>query len=184
MCIKLIIGLGNPKKKYYKTRHNIGIWVINKLLNKKTKHGIIYSIIVNNNKIFFYTPNTYINKSGKNILKIKKKLGIKSKKILIIHDDININIGKAKIKKGIKLCTHNGIKNIYKYFKKKNIYRLRIGIGKPIHKEKLNNFVLSSPNEKEKKLINLSIKKSIYCIKLLFKNKNMIKVQNILNSYK
>ncbi len=181
MNIKLIIGLGNKNKKLYNTRHNVGIWFIKKFLKlKKIILNKIYIIKIKNKKIFLYIPKSYINNCGKQIYKIKKKLNIKNKNILIVHDDININPGKSKIKINSNYkSTHNGIKNIIKYIKN-NFYKLRIGIGKPKNKN-LKTFVLSKPNNLEKKLIKKSIKKCIFYIKKLIIKKNLINIQNILN---
>ncbi len=183
MCIKIIIGIGNIDKKLFKTRHNVGIWFIKKFLNKKKiKFNKVYQKKINKKNIYLYIPNTYINLCGKNIYKIKKKLNLMNKEILIVHDEINLNPGIVKIKKNIgKKSTHNGIKNIIKYFKKDNFYQLRIGIGKPLKKKKLRKFVLSIPKKKIKKLIKKSIKKSIFYIYLWINNKKLNFIQNILH---
>ncbi len=183
MSIKLIIGIGNKNKHLKNTRHNIGIWFIKKLLNKKKIIlNKIYKLNIKNKKIYIYIPNSYINKCGKYIKKIKKKLKIKTKNILIVYDDINILPGYSKIeKKNKKKITHNGIKNIIKKIKKKNFYKLRIGIGRPKKNIDLKKFVLSKPNKLEKLLIKKRIKKCIFYIKKLIKNNNFIKIQNLLN---
>ncbi len=189
MCIKIIIGIGNKKKKLINTRHNVGVWLINKIINKKynknIKFGKIYYKYINKKKIYLYTPLSYINECGKKIKKIKKKLKIKNKEILIVHDEINLKPGYIKIKNNFaNKSTHNGIKNILLKLKKNNFYQLRIGIGYPKEKNKLKEFVLSIPNKKEKKLIYKSIKKSIKYIKIWIKKKNFKNIQNILNSNK
>ncbi len=183
MCIKIIIGIGNINKKLLNTKHNVGVWFIKKFLNiKELKYNKIYKINIKNKKIYLYVPNTYINLCGKNILYIKKKFNFKNKEILIVHDEINLNPGKSKIKYNIgKKSTHNGIKNIIKYLKKDDFYQLRIGIGKTYKNNDLKKFVLSPPNKKDKKLIYKSIQKSIYYILLLIKNNNLNKIQNYLN---
>ncbi len=183
MCIKIIIGIGNIDKKLFNTRHNAGIWFIKKILDKKKiKFNKIYKKNIKNKKIYLYIPNTYINLCGKNIYVIKNKLHLKNKEILIVHDEINLNPGEVKIKKNIgKKSTHNGIKNIIKYFKKDNFYQLRIGIGKPQKKHNLKKFVLSSPKKKDKKLINESINKSIFYISLWIHNKKLNFIQNYLH---
>ncbi len=189
MCIKIIIGLGNKDKKLFNTRHNIGTWYIYKFLKKKIytkiKMNIIYNLKIAKKNIYFYIPKSYMNNIGKNILQIKKKLKIKNKEMLFVHDELNLNPGYSKITKGLKNCTHNGIKNIVENIKLKNeFYRLRIGIGKPKKKYKLKQFVLSKPTKKEKYLIKKSITKSIKYIKILIKENNFKKIQNILNSKK
>ncbi len=183
MCIKIIFGLGNKNKNLSYTRHNVGIWFIKKILNQKNiKFNKIYKILLKNKYIYLYIPKTYINLCGKYIKKIKKKLKIKTKEILIVHDEINLKPGKIKIKNKIGFkSTHNGIKNIIKNLKKDNFYQLRIGIGKPTEKNKLKQFVLSKPNKKEKKKIMYSINKSIKYIKILINKNNLNLVQNHLN---
>ncbi len=182
MNIKLIIGLGNKNKKLFNTRHNVGIWFIKKFLKlNKIILNKIYIKKIKKKLIFLYTPNSYINNCGKLIFKIINKLNIKSKNILIVYDDINILPGNCKIQNNInKISTHNGIKNIIKYIKKNNFYKLRIGIGKPKNNN-LNNFVISKPNKLEKNLIKKSIKKCIFYIKKLIKYNNLNKIQNSIN---
>ncbi len=187
MCIKIIIGIGNYINNLLFTRHNVGIWWINKIINneyfKNIIFGKLYNLNIKKKNIYFYVPKTYINNVGKYIYKIKNKLNLKNNEILIIHDEININKGNVKIKNNFgKKSTHNGIKNILKYLKKDNFYQLRIGIGKPKKKKKLKDYVLSEPNYKEKYIICKSIKKSIKYIKILIKNNNFKFIQNILNS--
>ncbi len=183
MCIKIIIGIGNIEKKLFNTRHNVGIWFIKKFLNKKKiKFNKIYRKNIKNKEIYLYIPNTYINLCGKNIYIIKKKLHLKNKEILIVHDEINLNPGVVKIKKNIgKKNTHNGIKNIIKYFKKDNFYQLRIGIGRPLKQYNLKKFVLSPPTKKDTKLIHQSINKSIFYISLWIHNKKLNFIQNKLH---
>ncbi len=186
MCVKIIFGIGNTNKKLLNTRHNIGILFIKKFLNtfniKKIKYNYIYKLKIKNKYIYIYVPKTYINTCGKNIKKIIKKLKLKNKETLIVHDEINLKPGKIKIKKNIgKKSTHNGIKNILKYLKKDNFYQLRIGIGKPKNKNDLKTFVLSKLKNKEKKKIIYIIKKSIKYIKILTQKNKLSKIQNYIN---
>ncbi len=188
MNIKLITGIGNANKKLLNTRHNVGTWVIKKFLHEKNikeiKLGKIYEININHKNIYLYIPNTYINNSGKHIFIIKKELKLQNKEILIIHDDIDLNPGRVKLKQGIgSICTHNGIKDIAKNIKGKiNFYRLRIGIGKPCDKQHIKKYVLSKPNKTDKNNILKVIKKIIFCIKFWISQNNLNKVINILHT--
>ena len=143
-----ICGLGNPGKKYINTRHNIGIDVIDNIINR-------YNFVLKKNddskeiflgKFLNYDcllckPKTYINISGKLIGEIVKFYKIESSKILIIHDDLDLKLGKVKIKFGGSNAGHNGLLSIDKTIGK-DYKRLRIGIGHPGSKDLVSSYVL------------------------------------------
>ncbi|WMY95170.1 MAG: aminoacyl-tRNA hydrolase [Arsenophonus sp.] len=174
--IKLIVGLANPGIKYELTRHNVGSWYI-KLLAKKYKQ-----ILKLNNNFFGYTgkinlygdpiylliPTTYMNINGKAVLSLVKSYHIQPEKILIVHDELNLIPGQAKIKFGGTNNGHNGLNDIQeKLGNNPNFYRLRIGIGHPGDKKKVIQFLLNPPTIQEQKLINITIHEAIFCTEIL-----------------
>lgn len=189
--IKLIAGLSNPGKIYTNTRHNIGAQYIKslakkyktKLKNNKKLIGYTNKLKIENSIVHLFIPNTYINNSGNAILNFIKYFKINITEIMIVHDDLDIPIGRAKIKLGGKNCTHNGIKDIQKKLKNHNFYRLKIGIGHPGRKKEVINYLLNIPNNIEQKSINESINKSINCTQILFK-KGIQEAINELHFYK
>ncbi|WMY97207.1 MAG: aminoacyl-tRNA hydrolase [Arsenophonus sp.] len=173
--IKLIVGLGNPEKKYFLTRHNIGYWYLNLLMRnyniiskKKYPLGYIHQIMIENNKVFLLFPKTYINLSGLSVSYIKDIYSIKNNEILIAYDDLTLPIGRAKIKFGNTYVTHNGIRNIEDVLKNNNFYRLRIGIGHPGKKQNVTRFLLNIPSIRERKIINYCINKIVLATKFFF----------------
>ncbi|MDH3004351.1 MAG: aminoacyl-tRNA hydrolase, partial [Candidatus Shikimatogenerans sp. JK-2022] len=115
----LIIGLGNPLKKYEYTRHNIGsyiikLFIINKKIKKKFSNnlGNIYMNYYNNLKLFFLLSNLYINNIGLSVYYFLKKYKFNNKNLIVISDDIYINFGKIKLKKNGGSGGHNGLKSI------------------------------------------------------------------------
>lgn len=178
--IKLIVGLGNPGAKYNMTRHNIGsryIQLLSKKYNIVLKKKIYFlgytgTIKTKKNKnIHLLIPTTYMNLSGKSVKKIKKYYKIKSKEILIAHDNLNLKLGKNKIKLGGSNHGHNGLKNIQKEINNSNFYRIQFGIGRPKEKNEIIKFVINKPNKKEQEKIDQGIKKIINYSDLIFREK-------------
>ena len=134
--MKLIVGLGNPGKEYNNTRHNAGFMAIDfyatkNNLNFKSKfNGLYAETIINNEKVLFLKPQTFMNLSGECIIKYINYFNIDIKDILIIYDDVDFEVGTFKIKPSGSSAGHNGVKNIIKNIKTENFNRIRIGITK------------------------------------------------------
>jgi PTH1 family peptidyl-tRNA hydrolase len=116
--MKLIVGLGNPEKKYENTRHNCGFRAIDFYAAKnnlvfKNKYNSLYSEqIINNEKVIFVKPQTYMNLSGNAVRQFVKFYNLDIKDLLIIYDDVDFEIGTFKIKRGGSSGGHNGMNNI------------------------------------------------------------------------
>ena len=135
--MKLIVGLGNPGKEYENTRHNTGFLVIDYYAKKNNlsswkefKNGLYCEINCNGEKILFLKPQSYMNLSGEVVRKYVEYFKINIEDVVIIHDDMDINIGNIKLKLNGSPAGHNGIKNIIKNLKTENIKRIKIGISK------------------------------------------------------
>lgn len=131
--MKLIIGLGNPGKEYENTRHNIGFMILDNYLKKGTwqkKYNALYTTeIINNEKVIFIKPETYMNLSGNSVIEFVNFYKIESKDILVIHDDLDLPFGKIRIKVNSSAGGHNGIKSIIERLGNNNFARLKIGIS-------------------------------------------------------
>ena len=139
--MKLFVGLGNPGERYKLTRHNVGFMVLDKLIkNHQLKAGIkslihfFNKIIIDQKSMILLKPLTFMNISGHAVQKVKNFYGIDPNNIVIIHDDIDLELGKIKLKKGGGDGGHNGLKSIIKLIGSE-FNRIRIGIGRP---EKIN----------------------------------------------
>ena len=132
--MKLIVGLGNPGKEYEKTRHNVGFMAIDHYLGnesfKSKNNGSYYEKIINNEKIIFLKPLTYMNNSGLAVRYFSDYFNIDINDILVIYDDMDFDVGKYKIKSSGSSAGHNGIKSIIKHLGTENFKRIRIGISK------------------------------------------------------
>jgi len=136
--MKAIVGLGNPGKKFEKTRHNVGFLVIENLKlkienfsdwenNKKLLSEISEGEIANQ-KIILIKPQAFMNNSGKSVKMLNTKYKIQDTNLFVIHDDIDIPLGKIRISKGRSSAGHKGIESIIKELGTKNFVRFRIGI--------------------------------------------------------
>ena len=153
----LIVGLGNPGKEYENTYHNIGFMALDfylknlgLTLNKKKDNSLILEEKINSKKIIFCKPLTYMNLSGTSVVALSNKFKVEKNKILIIYDDIDLEEGVVRFRKEGSAGTHNGMKDIINKMGTTEVARIRIGIGKPTHKEQdLANFVLSKIKNKD-----------------------------------
>ena len=159
----LLIGLGNPGSKYKRNRHNVGHMTIDMIVKKygfkkknKNKFGKVFEGKILNEKIFALKPKDFMNLSGVSIKKFLDFYKINIKNLLVIHDDIDLPLGKIKIKIGGGNAGHNGLKSIDAIIGK-NYKRIRIGIDRPKNNTNVNQFVLENFEKKEEKEIIFSI---------------------------
>ncbi len=172
----LIIGLGNPGKKYEYTRHNFGFISLNSLAKKNNitwkKHTTSNSLItyfkLKKEKIILAKPQNFINNSGISVKSLKQYYKIPTNKIIIIYDDIDITFNKLKISKSKSSGGHNGIYSIIQNLKSKEFIRIRLGIGPK--KGKLESFVLKEFNKKEKNIIQEIIDTSHLALEEILNN--------------
>ena len=169
--MKLIVGLGNPGYQYANTRHNVGFWFVDRFLelNKSSAineikcNSIINQYVKNSKKIILSKPQTFMNLSGNGILSIMNFYKINIEDVLVVHDELDLSIGKIKLKQGGGDNGHNGLKNITQIIGP-NYWRLRCGIGRPIDNDNISNYVLSVPKKEEYNLIIGAIDKSLNVI--------------------
>ena len=161
----LIVGLGNPGIKYNNTRHNIGFRIIDALAKEnnfpefklsKKHNSLISENIIDDKKIMLVKPQTFMNNSGKAIQSIIDYLSLTFDNLLVVHDDIDIEIGEIKISKNSRSAGHKGVQSIIDEIGTKDFARLRMGI-KPITENQraieTEKFVLEKLNQNEEKIL-------------------------------
>ena len=172
--IKLVVGLGNPQKNLLLTRHNVGYWYLDKLLEKfdsklvedKKLNSFWCKVEYKGDSIFLVKPSLFINDSGKSISSFIKYYKILPENILVIHDDIDLNVGDTRLKFGGGHGGHNGLRDIINHIGK-NYWRLRVGVGHPGEKSLVHNYVLNNPSKNDNLEINISINESFENIDIL-----------------
>ncbi|QGS52448.1 aminoacyl-tRNA hydrolase [Spiroplasma tabanidicola] len=161
---KLIVGLGNPGKQYELTRHNTGFIAIDFLLDyyqyqntKEDFKSILYFSSINNEKVIFAKPQTYMNLSGEALIMIMHFYKIKTEDIIIIYDDKDLELGRIRFREQGSSGGHNGIKNIIKHLGCEKFNRIKIGIDPPAENFKIVDWVLSKLSQEEIQIIKSSV---------------------------
>lgn len=165
--MKCIVGLGNPGKKYEKTRHNIGFMVIDELLrrhgwtlNKKKFSGKYALEHLHGEQVVLLQPETYMNLSGKCIKPLVDYYKIDVKDVLVIYDDLDLPTGKIRLRQKGGHGGHNGIRSTIDHLATREFKRLRIGIGRPTTPIPVVDYVLGSFPNDQKESVTTSITKA------------------------
>jgi PTH1 family peptidyl-tRNA hydrolase len=156
----LIVGLGNPGDKYKETRHNIGFEILDFISDKKESKfeaqrlGDLSEISIKGKKVFLLKPSTFMNLSGKAVKYWMQQENIKIQNILIISDDLNLPLGRIRLRPSGSSGGHNGLENIESLLNSNKYPRLRIGISNPNENFNQIDFVLGKFNEEEYDLLS------------------------------
>ena len=170
----IIIGLGNPEPEYSKTRHNMGFDTVNKIAKKhniqinKSKFNSIYGVgQIDTEKVILVKPQTYMNLSGKAVKEFIDFYKIRNEEIIIIYDDIDIEKGTIKIRKKGGPGSHNGMKSVISEIKVQEFNRIRVGIGTPVYKNDMINYVIGKVNDTEYEQLEKGIEKAAKAVELI-----------------
>lgn len=171
----LIVGLGNPGEKYEDTRHNIGFMVLDKLLKKMTavkdsvweENGKFNSLLARvNNEVLLAKPLSFMNSSGVVVKKLTSFYKIPPFGLFVVHDDVDLPLGKIKIAIDKGSAGHKGVESIMENLGGKNFVRLRVGVGKDERKP-TDKFVLLPFAFRERGRLSNIIKKSVEAIEFI-----------------
>ena len=161
----LIAGLGNPGPQYEHTRHNVGFWWLDQLarelsttFNVENKfHGQLAQSQYAQDKLFLLKPLVFMNRSGQSVAALANFYKIPTSNILVIHDELDLPTGTAKLKRGGGHGGHNGLRDIISVTGSKDFLRCRLGIDHPGHSSLVSNYVLSKPSLADRQNIELAI---------------------------
>jgi PTH1 family peptidyl-tRNA hydrolase len=168
--VRLVAGLGNPGREYAATRHNAGFWFVDALAAKlgtafKGEGKFQGSIAKAAGDLRFLKPVTYMNLSGRSVSAAARFFAIPPGEILVVHDELDLLPGEAKMKFGGGVAGHNGLKDIAAQFGTKDFWRLRIGIGHPrdssIPQQDVADYVLAPPTASDGKVIAAAIDRAL-----------------------
>lgn len=172
--IRLIVGLGNPGSEYVDTRHNAGFWLLDDIAHKAGAHlraenrfhAQVARANLHGHEIWLLAPQTYMNVSGQAVGALASYYKIEPEEMLVLHDELDLAPGTARLKRGGGAGGHNGLKDIITRLGA-DFWRLRIGIGHPGDKNAVSDFVLHRPSQPEEKLIRDALDQSLATLPLL-----------------
>jgi PTH1 family peptidyl-tRNA hydrolase len=170
--IRLIAGLGNPGPEYEDTRHNAGFWWVDEVarslkvpLQMERGHfGLLGRANVEGHTVWLAEPQTFMNLSGKCVASVARFYKIAPQEVLVVHDELDLPPGEAKLKQGGGHAGHNGLRDIHAQLGSPDYWRLRIGIGHPGNKGEVPNWVLKKPSPDDRIAIAQTLDR---CLKAL-----------------
>ena len=173
--MKLIVGLGNPGKKYEHTRHNMGFDTVDLFaelakidIDKEAFKGLVGRGRVFDEDVYLLKPQTFMNLSGESVREIVNYFKIDIEDVVIIFDDMALEPGKIRLRASGSSGGHKGMQNIIDQLGTEEIKRIRIGIGESL--DDTIDYVLSKPLKEERPLIDEAIKNAVEALKEILKN--------------
>ena len=167
--IRLFVGLGNPGPEYEATRHNAGFWWVDalaarlgaRLQSERSYHGHVARVNLPAGPVWLLEPMTYMNRSGQSVAALARFFKIAPEQILVVHDELDVPPGQAKVKFGGGSGGHNGLKDIHAQLGTADYWRLRLGIGHPGVKAEVVDYVLRKPAPEHRDAIEACIRRTL-----------------------
>lgn len=189
MTVSLIVGLGNPGPEYAKTRHNAGYWFIEQLaeqLRAPLQHeakfkSLTAQVEIQGHSCRLLQPTTFMNLSGQAVLAAANFYKISPGDILVVHDELDLPVGAARLKLDGGHGGHNGLRDIMARLGSNQFYRLRLGIGHPGNKDDVHDYVLKKASISDTQLILGAIDKSLKALPDIVAG-NINKAMNFLHT--
>ncbi len=173
--IRLFVGLGNPGTEYAATRHNAGFWWIDalasqlgaQLVPERGYQALVARVNRPAGPIWLLQPMTFMNRSGVSVAALSRFFKIEPAQVLVVHDELDLQPGQAKLKFGGSAAGHNGLKDIHAMLGTQDFWRLRLGIGHPGVKAEVVNYVLKKPSAEHRDAIDKASEQSLKALDAL-----------------
>ncbi|HZM29103.1 MAG TPA: aminoacyl-tRNA hydrolase [Acidimicrobiales bacterium] len=171
----LVVGLGNPGGEYEASRHNVGAEVVELLatrhggaLTRTRERARVAEVRIDDRRVALAFPQTYVNLSGESVARLVKRHGITDpEQIVIVHDELDLPLGRIKVKRGGGLAGHNGLRSIKAHLHSDAFLRVRIGVGKPVSKEHGADHVLRRPSKRDRLELDVSVNEAADAVELI-----------------
>ena len=158
---RLVVGLGNPGGEYEDNRHNLGFWFVDRLASdlkvSLAPQGKFFGHVGRLGDLWLLKPTTFMNRSGQAVVALARFYKIMPDEILIVHDELDLQPGAIRLKRGGGNGGHNGLKDVQAHLTTPDFWRLRLGIGHPGERNEVVNYVLKAPRREEQELIDQAI---------------------------
>jgi PTH1 family peptidyl-tRNA hydrolase len=176
----LVVGLGNPGEDYAQTRHNAGAWVIDELVRRhggrlrrgRRDFAAVDELRIGTHRVAVAIPSTFMNESGKAVAPLVRRFGIEDlSRLVIVHDELDIPVGRIKVKLGGGLAGNNGLKSVRASLRSDAFARIRIGVGKPESGTMSGaDYVLRRPSRAERPEIDRTVNDAADAVEFLAGN--------------
>lgn len=174
----IIVGLGNPKKEYENTRHNIGFDVIDAIadeynisMSDKKHKAIVGKGVIEGRKVILAKPQTYMNLSGESVRELIDYYKVdEEQELIVIYDDISLDVGQMRIRKKGSAGGHNGIKSILQHLGHDVFLRIKMGVGEKPKGYDLADYVLGHFSKEDRKILDDNMKNTILAVKMMLED--------------
>lgn len=171
----LLVGLGNPGSEFENTRHNIGADVVTCLakrhgeaLTKSKERALTAELRVNGKRLAVAFPVTFMNNSGESVRLLTRRYGIEDgEQVAVVHDELDLDPGRLKLKGGGGLAGHNGLRSITQHLGTTDFIRLRIGVGRPPASQAGRDWVLRRPSKVDREILDVAVERAADAIEML-----------------
>jgi PTH1 family peptidyl-tRNA hydrolase len=171
----LVVGLGNPGGEYQASRHNVGAEAVELLaarhggvLSRTRERARVAEVRIDDRRVTLAFPQTYMNLSGESVAMLVRRHGITDpERIVIVHDELDLPLGRIKVKRGGGLAGHNGLRSIKAHLHTDAFVRVRIGVGKPASKEQGADHVLRRPPKRDRLELDVSVNEAADAVELI-----------------
>jgi PTH1 family peptidyl-tRNA hydrolase len=171
----LVVGLGNPGREYVGSRHNVGFEVVDLLarrhggvLKAGKERALVAEVRVDGARVALAEPSTYMNLSGESVAPLARRFGIDDPEhLVIVHDELDLPVGRVRVKVGGGLAGHNGLRSIKAHLHTTDFVRVRIGVGKPPSKEQGADHVLKRVGKAERELLDVAVQEAAEAVEVI-----------------
>ena len=170
----LVVGLGNPGAEYERTKHNVGAEVVELLakrhgakLRKGKERARVDEVRVGAKRVALAIPLTYMNDSGDAVRLLVRRFGVEPEQLVIVHDELDLPVAELRVKSGGGLAGHNGLRSITSHLHSDAFQRIRIGVGKPVSKERGADHVLTKFAKRDRAEVDVTIEQAADAVELI-----------------
>jgi peptidyl-tRNA hydrolase, PTH1 family len=172
----LVVGLGNPGAEYARSRHNLGAEVVAELARRhgeklklsKKERALTAEVTIGGRRVALAFPQTYMNDSGQSVQLLRRRYDVEDPTdIVIVHDELDLPVGRMKVKEGGGLAGHNGLRSLKQHLHTDAFLRVRIGVGKPPSKERGADHVLRRVTKAERTELDIKVQEGADAVELI-----------------
>jgi len=163
----LVVGLGNPGDEYRGSRHNLGAEVVELLatrhggrLRKRKERALVDEVTIDGHRVALAIPLTYVNDSGNAVGALVRRFGVDPEQLIVVHDELDLPVAELKVKSGGGLAGHNGLRSIVEHLHTQDFQRVRIGVDKPVSKERGADHVLNRFGKRERAEVDVTVEQA------------------------